>query len=49
MEKGGYSLDDVASRSAARSGGIGIDRGLLGWRGAGKARGGSEPVVASKG
>jgi len=33
MEKGGYSLGNVASRSAARSGGIGIDRSLLGWRG----------------
>ena len=35
MEKGGYSLGGVASRSAARSGGIGIGR-LLGWRGAGE-------------
>ena len=49
MEEGGYSLDDVASRSAARSGGIGIDRSLLGWRGAGEAWGGSEPAVASIG
>jgi len=44
MEKGGYSLGGVASRSAARSGGIGIDRRvvfsrrrrLLGWRGKGE-------------
>ena len=54
MEKGGYSLGSVAFRCAARSGGIGIDRRivfsrwrrLLGWRGAGKAWGGSEPLVA---
>ena len=38
MEKGGHSLGGVASRSAARSGGVGIDRSLLGWRGAGEAR-----------
>ena len=43
MEKGGYSLGGVASRSAARSG------GLLGLRGAGEAWGGSEHVVASIG
>jgi len=47
MEKGGDSLGGVASRSAARSGGIGIDRSLLGWREAGEAWGGSEPVVTS--
>ena len=29
MEKGGYSLGGVASRSAARSGGIGIDRRMV--------------------
>jgi len=33
----------VASRSAARYGGIGIDLSLLGWRGTGEAWGGSEP------
>ena len=41
MDKGGYSLGGVASRSAARSGGTWIDRRtvfsrrrrLLGWRG----------------
>jgi len=55
--KGGYSLGGVASRSEARSGGIGIDRRmafsrrrrLLGWRGAGEAWGGPEPVVAPMG
>jgi len=54
MEKGGYSLGGVASRSAARSGGIGIDRRmvfswrrrLLDWKGAGEALGRSEPVAA---
>jgi len=43
MEKRGYLLGGVASRSAARSDGIGIDRRmvfsrrrrLLGWRGEG--------------
>jgi len=57
MQKGGYSLGGVASRSAARSGGIRIDRRmafsrrrrLLGWRGAGEAWGGSEPAVTSIG
>ena len=54
MEKGVYTLRGVASRSAACSGGIGIDRRmvfsrrrrLLGWRGAGEALRGPEPVVA---
>ena len=42
MEKGGYLLGGVTSRSAVRSSGIRIDRGMvfsrrrrcLGWRGA---------------
>jgi len=33
MEKGGYSLGCVASMSAARSGGIGIDRRMIFSRG----------------
>ena len=54
MEKGGYSLGGVASRSAARSGGIGIDRRMVLSRRrrllrAGEAWGRSEPVVASIG
>ena len=32
MEKGGYSLGEVAFRSAARSGGIGIDRRMNGFQ-----------------
>ena len=57
MEKRGYSLGGVASRSAPCSGGIGIDRRMVFSRrrrrwvggGAGEAWGGSEPVVASIG
>ena len=58
MIKGGYSLGGVASRSAARSGDIGIDRRLsaggdafwlLGWRGLEKLGGGLEPLVTSIG
>jgi len=35
MEKGGYLLGGVTSRSAVRSGGIGIDRKRMDWVSAG--------------
>jgi len=46
MEKGGYSLGGVASRSAARSGGIGIGRSL--WVGGGLEKLGEVRVLHSR-